>query len=468
MNTNSHVLPETDRDPSYSTKHALQLALVAAREALHNLRSTIPDNKLQTVYREMDDGYFSTDILAPDYRSKEVWESIDRVWRSPGFDELSDYLWENGSFKKNLSPRSDRKSWARFAWSDLIHAALLRTLWLSATERLVDDGSVEPWWVNQSELKESLSEILADEDARANGNVRVRAACLFRAVELPNADKVPLSDTVNLMPCSLRDLLVFFTRFSSVFSWSEIFHSGAAVVEVLKFALLEIKRTIPITANADPKVQKLMSVERILDSFKIAAMDATGSDMPVAESRCIIENILGNPSATINRADHLRSFPPYRFDANSLAKLKADFNSVIVAAQTNQDFADALFFFGRSATAPLSRDVLLEAAVGLDRLLAVGSESRYRVSLHGSVLMSDDTEGVDGAFKRLGAIYNKRSGFAHGSTSDDEELAESARTYLARILMTILRLAQSGEINLDDGIRDQVESYVRHRAARRV
>lgn len=140
-----------------------------------------------------------------------------------------------------------------------------------------------------------------------------------------------------------------------------------------------------------------------------------------------------------------------------------------------QDIKQAIWHFGRACIAPLSRDVLLESVIGLERLLVPGGgDSRYRFALHGAAILFEKDESDQDLldkdnsdqklFDRLKKLYDSRGPLAHGGTPSRklDPDAQDARKFLATAIFRLCLLAQRGLLpsSTEDGVAKSVQDMI--------
>ena len=231
-----------------------------------------------------------------------------------------------------------------------------------------------------------------------------------------------------------------------------------------------LRSRLRLKTAADP----LESVAAILDRVKWALMAAVGHDGIVMEGGTIVRSWNGEYRRTLRRADNILDggSRSYRGLRPNLGMLQGARDLLSAATSCCPAMKSVLWAFGRSCVAQLPRDVLLEAAIGLEMLLVSGQgESTYKFTLHGQAVLAHLlTDGHVGA--ELGRIYGLRSRAAHGADANAPEFKETAsraRFLLAKAIQGILDLSDSGEIDLahtKEGIGNAVKAMVATRVRR--
>jgi hypothetical protein len=129
------------------------------------------------------------------------------------------------------------------------------------------------------------------------------------------------------------------------------------------------------------------------------------------------------------------------------------------------DLLDVVWMFDRATLAVLPRDILLESAIGLERLLVTGSgENTRRFKFYGAALIGGHSPIKTAS--RLADIYSLRSSAAHGSDKKKEKfekLSATARADLAMALANVVRLIVSSKITPEkegEPISKSIEHYL--------
>jgi hypothetical protein len=200
------------------------------------------------------------------------------------------------------------------------------------------------------------------------------------------------------------------------------------------------------------------------------------SGVVMEEGPVIIRTPSGGRIRTLRRGDTVFRTRAYRspvFDDSTASQIRRELEGLHALAKHSSTVGEIIWALGRACTAQLSRDVLLEAAIGLERLLLPrgAGESTYKFRLHGlAVLTEADASKLDGDLKE---IYGLRSRAAHGSGKDDDTfdvLGPRARNLLALALQQVAALFKSGELDVaatGGHIGEAVAALVRARVLRR-
>jgi hypothetical protein len=449
------------------------LVRAAIHAALRDLRGTPPHTRVTTVYRATETGMRSDDVERPSY-FKTFPESLGSARSSPEAVALTDYLWSRGQLKKSLSRDRDavptKEAWAGFTWDDLI----LVTVWYLADRAVTEDVSLgrshEPWRCDPDDIDDAVAELVG---LLSGGELILTAVCPVRACRFPEEGVAfEIEPGVLLEPWrSGANQTVFLTRFHSEYLPDDtvLWNTHAAV---------RMRLRLPVTVDA------IDSVVAILDRFLWASMIARGNQTVVGLGSAVLRSATRHVRTVIHRLDapwatstvkpigwHDARWTTGLHPALTFLERAKDLLATLAKASfATAELATAVWAFGRSCSAQSARDVLLEAAIGLERLLV--SEGRgdlaYRFRLHGAAILVDEPDAFDD-FKR---IYDLRSKAAHGAagkhSTNFEAMAPRARYLLARAIQSIALLINSSEliITKDQDVAAAIAALVRRRVTK--
>jgi hypothetical protein len=437
----------------------------ALSAAVRDLSGTDVSGGEWLVFRPGDGNvtWTTTRLPAPQYRATAVWDRIDSIWKSPEFDALTEYLWSRGTLAKTLSQDGDgvptRESWERFVWGDLVHMPLLALLPRAATEDLVRHGRYEPWRVDEQALAGAADEIA---DNLCFSARTVTAWCPTIGLHLPGGETLMIEPGVRLIPWTPEGRCLFLSRYHDQYLDDDMSSWGSQ-------ALIEIRtRVAELTEDA-----ARMAIASIIDRVKWSLQSAANKDAPIEEGPVISRSPSGWRARTLRRGDTLmrtRSIPTIDLMADLARAAQELSQDLACARQATTELDGALWLFGRSCNASLPRDVLLDAALGLEMLLVPGpGEARYRFSLHGmTMIRGKSSETLDTDLRK---IYKMRSEAAHGAANDPRAFAAIAprsRFLLGRAIQSAVALINSGELDVratKGDIGNAVERLVRAKLA---
>jgi len=428
-----------------------ELTVKAAKKSLELLKGTPVGQRLYVIYRGTAKSIGGVWESLPDYQCQSVWDKIDKIWNNKEVIALMDYLWGHNAFKKKITgPSPDRSSWARFVFGDLIHMPLLTALERTAIENQTDEKAVSPWEISDSQLDNVIRDMIAVEKDSSIGTRFFKAICFLPGLSLPENGVTEFAQDIKVMKVPLRDRCIFLTGNNDLYSWdlfkAPFFHDH----------LLEIVILLPIDSTLPSK----NIIGDKLDLLKWGLFTSSNSKTVPSEGPCLVLDRRGNVIFKFRRdvSDFHSSVALNEEQVGICRQLLKDF---LESTKRSDGLQYALSHFGRSCLSNLNRDILLEAALGIDSLVSVrGGDSQYRFCLHGSAVLA--TIGDKSTFKDLKKLYDLRSTAAHGVTTEvASEKAFDARSKLAKIIRAVTRLVLDGKLaDPTEGIAKAIEQYV--------
>lgn len=395
-----------------------------------------------------------TDVVVPLYL--DLHDRVRTLWSLPESLALLDYLWENGAFHDY--PESDsRYGWNVFVFSELIEEPIIQALCRSSLEQVVESRTVEAWAIDHTYVWEKgVREKIEEQIEALSGRQTYYALCPLIGVALNEAFDLPAG--VRLVTLSNIERSQLASDFRFEFAWydsaSPFMHRVAARIEVIGSPTR--------IGIARPDRQDLAEmVARKLDLLKWAISTAAEVDPPPGEGACLIRTRSG---FTVGMFSRDRDISRPVADASALKdEIVTSMSEYLEVEQIYPDLGIALWYFGRSCTSNIDRDVLLEGAIGLDSLFSTGGgDSRYRFCLHGTAILTRHRIS-SGLYSKLGAIYTARSGAAHGGPAPGKLglLPTETRGLLAAALVSVVKMSKSGELASNcKSIPKAVEAYV--------
>jgi hypothetical protein len=457
---NQKILPETPTLPLEATR-IRPLLRDALRAARRDFESVTPGADEWVIFRPGSDGLNSERVSAPNYRTAFNHLAAN----SAEGKALTDYLWERGAFKASLH-RDDgqhptQEGWATVPWSEIVWRPLLHLTNLAAAKDFVALGSFRAWRVDDDDLEAAVDDLV---DQLCERHCTIQAISPIANLR-PEDGPCELEPGVFLETWSPETRSLFLTQYRKEYlsddsrSWSS-------------FGAIRIKTRAAISDDGSPATATIAAT---MDRLKWALMMTMGAASPFNEGPVVIRTPSGGRVQTLRRADPLaynRAHVSHSVRAPEAEKLRALLANLRAVSMLSEDFDAALWAFGRACNAQLSRDILLDAAIGLEMLLLPKEhgESTYKFRLHGLAIIAD--ENPDALYKDLGDIYGLRSKAAHGAASGEHKFradAERARTLLGKAILSAVMLAESKQIDLHRSKRDigdAVTAFVRARLTR--
>ncbi|MDB4931000.1 MAG: uncharacterized protein JWM10_3484 [Myxococcaceae bacterium] len=456
------ILPPGDTKPLDA--EALSTLLFSALHRTHADLLTneyVPDHS-KLIYRHVGGDYREDQLSAPNYYKPVLMQIFDRVWNTPEFSTFVDYLWERGALKGQYSGPSKpldewRKSFARTVFADFVHVPLLKAFERTARERLVATGHVRAWEADPEQITLVVRDLV---DWSTRKQHTATAFCMM-CVRLPEGADYQFAPDIRLRNWSPQERCVFMTehhaRFSNDLRGMPLDEGTTAIAEFVT----ETPRT-SIWTSPHPAIEPLLSA---VDLLKWSMFVALKELNPVAEGICIIQGRNGIIYDTVHRGPEYFAFPVL-IDEEAFGKCKSLVTRFRAVEKTTNDVSMALWHFGRACTAHLERDVLLEAAIGLELLVASGpGENSYRFRLHGASLLTEPGTSGTEVHEKLKKIYEQRSKAAHGNAKGGASpLARDARRLLARAIYAVITLVETKQLDVSKGVAAGVQQLVLRKA----
>lgn len=434
--------------------------------ALHGAIFTLAEAPIETHAREIvrprSDGFETQDLMAPNY-NPAIFREADKLVQLPVSKALTDYIWSHGQLRQTLR-RDDnsevpRSAWERVVWGELIHSPLHWILLGAALEELVATGTFRPWGCDAISITTAAKEVGQRVACKRR---TLRAHCLLGLRKVAADKPLELEPGIAIEQLSTHEHCVHLTKYSHEYSSGDHFAP-----------FFDVRLSVTVTTEDLSDHTGVVEIANAIDRTKWALSIACNRDFAVEEGPAVIRSADGQRCRTLRRDTAMHQGRRHDFEQLPLttdhgAGAATLLNVYRQALGSVPGLSKAMWLFGRSCTASLARDSLLDAVIGLDSLLVSGGgEGRYRVALHGTALLADGDS--DKTYEHLQRMYDLRSRAAHSAASEDtkfEEMAPVARSYLARIVHAIARLSNSGAIALrgpGDTIAHAVERWVRAR-----
>lgn len=455
MNT-THPLPpgpELPLDVPHLTR-LVRKAIDCALKELQTLR--VPEEKRGIHILNRQGGSEWQEVHFPLYQEVSL-RNIESLVAYPESKVLMDYLLDRGAMISHFSgPNPSQDDWAKSNYAEIVIHTLVSALKQTARELLVDNGYVKPWSLAIDKLEKAVEEVVS---LHGNHRLSFTAVCPIIGLELPSTDHLEIALDLRLRKWTTRDLCIFSIRYKDEFLWDD-FKAPGIRSNIVAEILVEIK----VGAIAKPKADPVQMVKDGLDLFKWSLLLAQDRESPVSEGTCVIKAILDGRAGRFRRDDRLgdRNYTLNEKAVQRCHDLVDNYRSAVRDINKPDDLQQALWHFGRACISSLPRDALLESVMGLEALLVPGgSDSRYRFSLHGTVILqaikSNSREHYDTLYK----IYGLRSQAVHGEKAKDlDEFAPKSRKTLALMIQAIVELFLNGKLPVTKGIANAVQDYV--------
>jgi len=437
----------------------------AAKAYLGLLARTEPRTFGREVFRPKDDGVYSVDVRFPLYR----WDHqvVENELDSPGLKSLLDYLWDHGQPAVTLTgPDPQRRNWAFWVLANMVHVLVSRALNDAAFDEAIDTSAITPWRLPG----ETLEGLLEGAIARwCQGEHRYLAKCPVGYVDMKPGEEWQLAEGIKLRCYTPRELVGHLSKNHYNILWRDSFSFSFR-----EATMLEIAGTYDPTARDGRGLitENDIAEEAIADKLDLAkwALMAVFGEGPAVKEGWITYELASDTMPLISDRSFLRQGfflrhftggGVYTLDSGRVERVRELLTRALRLRSKSRDLKHAFFYWGRSAVSELDRDQLLDAAVGLDDLLAKGGgDSSYRFRLHGTALLARFAESAEACYEELKEVYNARSSAAHGNPGGGHEAAPKARRLLGNAIVAIMDLAEAGTLDLSKGVAKEIEKLV--------
>ena len=417
-----------------------------------------------SVYRPTLNGASHQPMKRPNLRDAVLSYQAERI-ELPAAKELMDYIWGHGGHPLTLT-RDDRNpdqaDWASNAFHHIVANPLFQ-LWNEYSIRsLCSVGEWPPWRIPEIELERAAKEIAYIEVGKG---APLRVTVPLLGLDLVDTEKLELETGITLRAWTHENLSVYLDKNLRYYPTDDI------------PGLCESKCYLEIVANAldvfrnDRKHEQVQDLENYIGTIMARVKWAI---MQVTTPTKLITELLATAEVRHNmwgffpirrqgiRRDHDDSINMDVSKCRSAEKLLALLKR---ALELFPDLQDVLWLFDRATLEVLPRNILLESAIGLERLLVPDSgESTRRFKTYGAALLAS-VDTVE-ASKKLKNIYTQRSKAAHGGDKNPkmyDELAVIARAYLSETIASVVRLVVSLKIKPEkagDRVNVAIERYL--------
>lgn len=437
------------------------------QDALHTsldiLSDTEPSKSLKRpIYRPQEDGFRSEYIVLPSYTLR-FDERTENPISSSEAQALLNYLWNHGKLRRPHGPDPTRESWERYVFLDLIRYPLSQILWKAGIDEAVRTGEVTPWRLPDDALERVIDDLVW---SIRHGGHRYVARCLLASVEGEPGEVWELGQGVRLRFHTKEERLKHLSQNARNLP----LHLGPRNTMWEEHPILEIPRTISQSQLEEGPTETIKDtvsrqVGKAIDLIKWALMAATEQGRPLAEGEIFFECYSkGVNGARINnhqlkRQDTRQSTVYDRFSNKELNTVTELLKHTPNIRRQSDHLDGALWHFGRSCLAPITRDVLLDAVVGLDHLLAGGSSPRYEFRLNGTAILATSADEAEEIEDELKTIWDERSSAVH-SFQMKTDLADRARQLLAMAISFVTELVRDGKFEPAQNIPKQIKNKV--------
>lgn len=411
------------------------------RDALTAFRDFVRARSFQTetvnVYREKGSETYYESLLRPSLRDALFLYQQERM-HLPAATALMNYLWEHGGHKLTLTVDNgdpDRAGWANTAFHMIVPNTLWR-LWDEYSIRsLSATGAWQPWEV-PDDVMDKVAKDMASIEAGKGGEFRITIPLL--QVTLSDCDAFQFDSSVTIRRWTPGDRAVYLHRNDRIYSGDDFFakfYSGS-YLEI-------IANTQEVFGCSERQTAVEDLVGSVLGRVKWAIMRSTNPAQVVIELPATAEMPDSIHGIFPVRRHHVKhAFTSIELNALACQTAAKHLSDLAFALKVFPDIQEVIWMFDRATLAVLPRDILFEAAVGLERLLVAGSgENTRRFKNYGTALLTKGD--ANKLSDDLQHIYALRSSAAHGAGTGRrrfEDYCIHARTYLSEAIERVVRL----------------------------
>lgn len=460
-NMGTRELPDTKAKPMDENRLAelIREAMVAFNDFIRE--RTFPTETVNVPRPNASGhGYQSESFTRPkfwhalfDYQAEHI--------KIPAVKALMDYLWNHGGHRMTLT-RDDadpeRSGWATTAFHVMVPSPLY-DLWDEHSIRsLFKTGSWPPFEVPKREINQLAKDIASIEVGNA---AKIKITIPLLQLTLADQKSVELEPGVTLHEWTLEDKTVYLHKNNHVYGRFELF--GPSMSNCYLEIIANEQQVFEQGKNT-ATLEKF--VAPIVGRVKWAIMLAMNPKQSIRELPVTakMQQSMTGFFPIRRQAVNIKSDGGIRLDQNGCQLAAKLLGMLREAAKVYPDLFDVVWMFDRATLAELPRDVLLESAIGLERLLVHGSgENTRRFKVYGAALIGGAH--IETA-KRLSEIYSLRSSAAHGDDKKPEKfekLSIDARADLALALANVVRLVVSSKIRPEEkenNINKSIERYL--------
>lgn len=368
----------------------------------------------------------------------------------PSAKALTDYLWDHGGHRVTLTKDNgepSRAGWAVDAFHMLVANSLYRLWDQYSIRNLSATGLWQPWELPDEEVSQLASDMAAIEVGKG---AKIKITIPLLNLTLTDTKSVELEAGVTLRGWTQEDKASYLHRNQRTYSINDgpDPYITDCYIEIITNEYQIFKDGIKSGVNK----QEILAdfVGPIIGRIKWAIMQVTDPIKLIRELPATTEIWYGVTGFfPIRRQSmRLRSGGKANLDVDKCQSVVKLLKKLQEAQKVYPDLADVVWMFDRATLAVLPRDILLESAIGLERLLVHGSgENTRRFKTYGAALIGGAAP-VE-TVKRFGEIYSLRSRAAHGSDKEMkkfEKLSATALADLGMVLVNVVRLVVSSKI----------------------
>jgi hypothetical protein len=381
-----------------------------------------------------------------------------------GINEFYAYMWEKGAFKINLTgPDPDKEDWKPRVFEKYIKTPVINRLREGACEEAAKAGKITFWHLPVSQKTDLINKIV---DQIVTQKIQYIAKCPLFSVNHSGKPKgYKLANNIYLKLYSAQELLLLHTStyrdsFDSVDSQAYLPNGKGMVIEIAGSISSESIGT-PNDTTHKPVSAKNPIENEICDTLDLCKWALMSGNKPISDLReggIIYRDTIGNRlsmggSGFFQRQPIIHDGRTYNFEEIDLTLVKLWIKKARKAIKQLPDLKQAFWYWGRSYVSQTDRDAVLDAVMGLERLLISSGEEGgmlFKFSLYGTVLLAEEDGPIDQIKKDLKEIYEKRGA----------KRSALGFSYLSRALFRVVSLHDQGILKKGASISSQMESFL--------
>ena len=396
------------------------------------------------------------------------YDRIDRkelmaLGEAQGIDDFYAYMWEKGAFKISLTgPDPDKEAWKPWVFDKFIKTPVISRLSEGACDQAAKAGKITLWNLPGSQKSDLTNKIV---DQIVTQKTQYIAKCpLFTVSHSGKSKGYKLANNIYLKLYSSRELLFYVLKYRDIFDSvdaQEYLSNGKGMVIEIAGSISPESIGTPKDADNKPVSGKNHIENEICDTLDLIKWALMAGNKPIfdlKEGGIIYSDTIGNRLSMrgdgfFQRQHRIYDGRTYNFEEIDLTLVKLWIKKARRAIKQLPDLKQAFWYWGRSYVSPTDRDAVLDAVMGLERLLIFSGEDGgmlLRFSLYGTVLLAEEDGPVDQIKKDLKEIYEERG----------TQKPSLVFSYLSRALFRVVALHDQGILKKGAAISSQLESFL--------
>ena len=359
------------------------------REAIHEFSNVLLTSETEfqwphTVYYKHEGGISSKKIQSfPIYeqisRDKEIKKTL---LSGQKVKDLLDYIWIRGAMPFSFQgPDPQRSAWESYVVNEILNDPLCRVLDRAAHNEAIRSGNYTKPTISKEDIEKIQDELIL---RFCHNQYRFIATCPLYMITGEPGTVWQLSDGIRLRIFTEEEKFRYLSQIDYFvpplgYSNKDMILWGTAVLEITATISMEQRKrgNLPkIPTKLPTEIISELIADRI-DVVKLAISLAFDMDIPPKEGTIICEDIFGDYefkkllsfARERQGVDEFSSCNMTSDKEEIVRKLVGDFLTI---HNKSPDLKQAIWHWGRSSTSILPRDIVLEAVIGLERLLVQG------------------------------------------------------------------------------------------------